>query len=157
MCGICGIYSLERTNDLAQFTQTMVESIRHRGPDANGIWSDPDSVISLGHRRLSILDLSDAGSQPMESACGRWVIVFNGEIYNHLSLRRKLELVGESPTWRGTSDTETLLAMVSSQGVVASLCETQGMFAFALWDRKEKCLYLARDRMGEKTIVSGTI
>ncbi|MDF2369219.1 MAG: asparagine synthase (glutamine-hydrolyzing) [Rhizobiaceae bacterium] len=152
MCGICGIYDLERVSDLLALTHTMADNIRHRGPDASGVWGDPSAGIALGHRRLAILDISEAGSQPMVSACGRWQIVFNGEIYNHLTLRSELEEIGQAPDWRGTSDTETLLALIATKGVIESLRRAQGMFALALWDRKETCLYLARDRMGEKPL-----
>jgi asparagine synthase (glutamine-hydrolysing) len=152
MCGICGIYVSERISDLVLLTQNMADNIRHRGPDSSGVWSDLHSGISLGHRRLAILDLSEAGRQPMVSACGRWRVVFNGELYNHLTLRREIEETGNPPVWQGTSDTETLLALISTRGVIEGLRQAKGMFAVALWDRKENCLYLARDRMGEKPL-----
>jgi len=129
----------------------MVAAIRYRGPDANGVWCDPTVGLGLGHARLSILDLSPAGSQPMLSASGRYVIVFNGEIYNHLELREQLGGVA----WRGHSDTETLLASVEAWGVEKALQAAVGMFAFALWDRIERRLILARDRVGEKPLYYG--
>lgn len=157
MCGICGIYDPEHKDDLLPLTHIMADKIVHRGPDALGVWGDQTAGIALGHRRLAILDVSETGSQPMESSCGRWQIVFNGEIYNHLTLRNELEEVRQAPDWRGTSDTETLLAYIATKGLTASLRRAQGMFALALWDRKESCLYLARDRMGEKPLYCAKI
>ncbi len=120
----------------------------HRGPDAAGVWADAAAGIALAHRRLSILDLSPAGSQPMASASGRFVIVFNGEIYNHLDLRRML---GEL-AWSGHSDTETLLACIEAWGIAPTLSRLTGMFAFAVWDSARRELTLARDRPGEKPL-----
>jgi asparagine synthase (glutamine-hydrolysing) len=144
----------------------MAERLSHRGPDDGGAWADERAGLALAHRRLSILDLSPAGHQPMVSACGRYVLAYNGEIYNHLDLRS--DLAGNestslaSPTvsereapWRGHSDTETLLAAVTRWGVERAIKRLNGMFAFALWDRIEQTLYLARDRMGEKPIYYG--
>jgi asparagine synthase (glutamine-hydrolysing) len=130
----------------------MADALTHRGPDDAGVWVDGEAGIGLGHRRLSILDLSPAGHQPMVSAGGRYVVAFNGEIYNHLGLRRELEM---SADWRGHSDTETLLAGLEAWGVEATLKKAVGMFAIALWDRGERILYLARDRMGEKPLYYG--
>ncbi|MDD5296569.1 MAG: asparagine synthase (glutamine-hydrolyzing) [Rhodocyclaceae bacterium] len=155
MCGLFGFFT--RTGFDLQGAGTALESglraLRHRGPDDSGTWMDAARGIALGHRRLSVLDLSPAGHQPMDSACGRFVIVFNGEIYNHLELRR--ELGAGSLLWRGHSDTETLLAGISAWGVEATLKRSVGMFAFALWDRLTGCLTLARDRMGEKPLYYG--
>src|SRR5262249_37539827 len=120
--------------------------LRRRGPDDSGTWSD--SQVRLGHRRLAVVDLSPAGHQPMESADGRYVIVFNGEIYNHAELRPELSPEGG---WRGTSDTETLLAAYDAWGVNC-LKRINGMFAFAIWDRRERRLFLARDRLGVKPL-----
>jgi len=131
----------------------MCEQIKHRGPDDAGTWVGASEGIALGHRRLSILDLSSAGHQPMESNCGRYVVVFNGEIYNFRQLRTELE--GLNHAFVGRSDTEVLLAAVAQWGVDASLKRFVGMFAFALWDRKERALVLARDRMGEKPLYYG--
>ncbi len=129
----------------------MADTLAHRGPDDSGVWTDSAAGVALAHRRLSILDLSVAGHQPMVSASGRYVIVFNGEVYNHLEIRRKLNF----STWRGHSDTETLLEAIDTWGIRQSLEELTGMFAFAVWDRKDRCLTLARDRMGEKPLYYG--
>jgi asparagine synthase (glutamine-hydrolysing) len=157
MCGIAGFLKLggfsetdgQRTID-AQ-TRTLV----HRGPDDGGTWMDPAAGVALGHRRLSILDLSAAGHQPMVSASGRYVIVLNGEIYNHLDIRSRFDGSESAPQWRGHSDTETLLAALQLWGIEVTLGLSVGMFAFALWDRQERILTLARDRMGEKPLYYG--
>lgn len=133
----------------------MADTIFHRGPDDCGAWVDEHAGLALGHRRLSILDLSPAGHQPMHSACSRYVIAFNGEVYNHLNLRRELEAEGGAPAWRGHSDTETLLACFAAWGVETTLKATVGMFALALWDRQSRLLTLARDRLGEKPLYYG--
>lgn len=133
----------------------MAARIRHRGPDDSGVWSDSDAGFTLGHRRLSIVDVSVAGHQPMHSSSGRWVIAYNGEVYNHLALRRQLQEAGVAPAWRGRSDTETLLACFEEWGVVRTLNACVGMFAIALWDRRERTLTLARDRVGEKPLYYG--
>ena len=156
MCGITGFWqSGASAETLVPLTQAMVCTVTHRGPDDSGVWTDAEAGVSLGHRRLSILDLSPAGHQPMLSASGRWVIVFNGEIYNHLVLRAELEASGRAPSWRGHADTETLLASVEAWGVDATLKRCVGMFALALWDRSERVLWLARDRIGEKPMYYG--
>ena len=129
----------------------MARQILHRGPDDWGVWTDADVGLALAHRRLSILDLSPAGHQPMVSASGRFVVAFNGEIYNHLALRHELGDI----SWRGHSDTETLLAAFDAWGVESTLRRTVGMFAIVLWDREARLLYLARDRMGEKPLYYG--
>ena len=153
MCGIAGWFSLAGGPDLGPIAQRMADTIAHRGPDDHGVWSDEAAGLALAHRRLSILDLSPAGHQPMTSACGRYVTVFNGEIYNHLGLRRRLDdAPGAGPEWRGQSDTETLVECVAAWGVARALATFVGMFAFALWDRRERTLTLARDRMGEKPL-----
>jgi asparagine synthase (glutamine-hydrolysing) len=133
----------------------MTQALAHRGPDANGIWVNASAGIALGHRRLSILDLSEAGAQPMRSECGRFVVTFNGEIYNHLDIRAELEATNAAPNWRGHSDTETLLYAVRQWGVAAALQRFSGMFALALWDERERTLTLARDRFGEKPLFYG--
>jgi len=157
MCGIAGFLASatrpDRTSPDAAL-RSMCDAIAHRGPDDDGAWSDPEAGIWLGHRRLSILDLSAAGHQPMRSPCGRYLLVFNGEIYNHLELRHALAGVhGEA--WRGHADTETLLVAVSHWGIKAALTHVVGMFAFALWDRESRVLTLARDRLGEKPLYYG--
>ena len=158
MCGIAGFIHLGEGRDVSSSRLTaMLEPIRHRGPDDGGVWVDEQHCVALGHRRLSILDLSPAGHQPMTSACGRFVIVFNGEIYNHLGLRKSLEASSQTPIggWRGHSDTETLLACFAAWGFEKTLQSTVGMFALALWDKHEKSLTLARDRIGEKPLYYG--
>ena len=131
----------------------MGDRLSHRGPDDAGTWFDHDAGIALAHRRLAIIDLSQAGAQPMRSHDERYVITFNGEIYDHLELRR--ELGGDALPWRGHADTETLLAAIERWGVRAALERCTGMFAFALWDRLERTLTLARDRLGEKPCYYG--
>ena len=133
----------------------MGNRLQHRGPDDRDEWLDADAGIALAHRRLAIVDLSPAGHQPMCSADGRWVIVFNGEIYNHPQLRQQLQAQGRAPDWRGHSDTETLLAAIAAWGVGAALQQVVGMFALAVWDRQTRALTLARDRMGEKPLYYG--
>jgi asparagine synthase (glutamine-hydrolysing) len=156
MCGFAGFYSpMSFPSDAATAVARMADCIAHRGPDDAGVWLDSEAGIALAHRRLSILDLSSAGHQPMHSACGRLIIVFNGEIYNHLDLRRELQKQGQPPAWRGHSDTETLLAAIVAWGLEATLKKCVGMFAFALWDRGSRILTLARDRLGEKPLYFG--
>jgi asparagine synthase (glutamine-hydrolysing) len=133
----------------------MTDAIFHRGPDDAGVWLDESAGIALGHRRLSILDLSSEGHQPMVSACGRYVIAFNGEIYNYRDIRRELDQSSPSVQWRGHSDTEVMLAAFSQWGLETALGKFVGMFAFALWDRGERVLRLARDRVGEKPLYYG--
>lgn len=160
MCGITGCWlarGAHRPESLDRLAGRMGDQLLHRGPDDAGVWTDAEAGIALAHRRLAILDLSPAGHQPMVSACGRHVIVFNGEIYNHLALRRDLETAGGAPAWRGHADTETLLAAISVWGLEAALRATVGMFALALWDRQTRTLYLARDRLGEKPLYYGWV
>lgn len=149
MCGIAGFVYGESSG--RSTIQSMCDQISHRGPDSEGYWQTDDGALAIGHRRLSILDLSAAGHQPMHSECGRYVLVFNGEIYNHLALRSLLA----EPNWRGQSDTETLLACFTAWGLEATLQAVRGMFAFALWDKQERELTLARDRVGEKPLYWG--
>jgi asparagine synthase (glutamine-hydrolysing) len=155
MCGLAGLLGPTPEGDLDMRVRAMTQALRHRGPDAGATFVDADAGVALGHRRLAILDLSERGAQPMRSACSRYVIAFNGEIYNHLALRRELEAAGDAPEWRGASDTETLLACFVAWGVVATLKKTVGMFALALWDRQQRRLALARDRYGEKPLYYG--
>jgi asparagine synthase (glutamine-hydrolysing) len=152
MCGICGVLHSGSETSLAGTARVMANTLHHRGPDDVGIWADPEAGVAMGHKRLSIIDLSPAGAQPMISPCRRYVIAFNGEIYNHLALRKDLETIGAAPSWRGTSDTETLLASATHWGLIETLQRTHGMFALALWDRHTHQLHLARDRMGEKPL-----
>lgn len=151
MCGISGALAY-KLDDLQRVGARMIASLKHRGPDGYGTWVDDAQDVLLVHTRLSILDLSDAGAQPMESACGRFLITFNGEIYNHFKLRRNLEKERDGIVWKGHSDTETLLACVSIWGISKTLNSVQGMFALALWDKEDKKLILARDRAGEKPL-----
>lgn len=154
MCGLCGILEPGALDESAlhHAVKRMTDTLFHRGPDDEGLWLDPEAGVALGHRRLSILDLSPLGHQPMISACGRYVLAFNGEIYNHPDLRRDL---GDGHPWRGHSDTEVLLAWIARHGVAATLPRLNGMFAFALWDRQARRLTLARDRLGEKPLYYG--
>lgn len=159
MCGFAGFVSKSVQLDAAYpVLERMGKAIRHRGPDDSGIWVDPESGVGLVHQRLSVVDLSAAGHQPMHSASNRFVIAFNGEIYNHLDLRAWLaNETGQSPAWRGHSDTESLLACIEAFGLEKTLQRSVGMFAMALWDRKLGTLSLARDRLGEKPLYYGWI
>ena len=159
MCGFAGLLSLGdiESNTLVHIAGSMANTLIHRGPDDSGIWSDPASGVAVAFRRLSILDLSPAGHQPMCSPDGRYIIVFNGEIYNFAELREGLELNREAPAWRGHSDTEVLLAMVSARGIERALEQSSGMFSFALWDSRDRVLHLARDRVGEKPLYYGWV
>lgn len=159
MCGMAGVVSAhgQPCNVLAQFATVMASAIVHRGPDDGATWADENGLIALGHRRLAIVDLSVAGRQPMHSVSERFVIAFNGEIYNHMALRAELQAAGAAPRWRGHSDTETLLAAFECWGVAATLQRCVGMFAIALWDRDSRTLTLARDRFGEKPLYYGWV
>lgn len=157
MCGIAGAV-LGGARD-PSIVDRMTGCIAHRGPDDAGRWDDPDAGngprVVLGHRRLAIVDLSPLGHQPMASASGRYVLVYNGEIYDHLAMRAELEAAGAVPAWRGHSDTETLLAAIDAWGVRRAIERATGMFALALWDRQARTLTLARDRFGEKPLYYG--
>ena len=158
MCGITGYLTTDRSRHLNEDVLIrMTAAIRHRGPDNDGHWWDREAGVALGMRRLAILDLSPAGNQPMLSADGRFVIVFNGEIYDHRSIRAELEAAGQAPAWRGHSDTEILLAAITAWGFIPALKACNGMFAVALWDRQERVLHLAVDRLGEKPLYFGWI
>lgn len=133
----------------------MARTLYRRGPDDCGVWESTHDGVALSHRRLSILDVSDAGSQPMTSQCGRYTVVFNGEIYNHLKLRSEILRTNTHYNWTGHSDTETLLAAISTWGIEIFLKKSVGMFSFAIWDGYDKTLTLARDRMGEKPLYYG--
>ena len=156
MCGISGFLDTSHRcgeQELRDTVLRMVNTLHHRGPDDVGTWADAEAGIALGHRRLSIVDLSPEGHQPMRSVCGRYVISFNGEIYNFQELRRELEGLGY--TFRGHSDTEVMLSCISQWGIFAAVKRFNGMFAFALWDRSERQLHLVRDRLGEKPLYYG--
>lgn len=154
MCGLAGLLSSSPLTSLDQL-KAMTRALRHRGPDAEGFWDDNQNGVQLGHRRLAVLDLSESGAQPMKSSTGRYVIIFNGEIYNHPALHRELEKSGKTRCWRGHSDTETLLAAIETWGIANALKKAYGMFSIALWDREQQFLTLARDRMGEKPLYLG--
>jgi asparagine synthase (glutamine-hydrolysing) len=154
MCGIAGFLGFIKQPDV--LLPDMANAIHHRGPDDQGVWFDEANAIGLAHARLSILDLSTAGNQPMHSVSARYVMVFNGEIYNHNTLRAELNAISLR-NWRGHSDTETLLAAIEQWGLETTLKKTKGMFAIALWDKRRQALSLARDRMGEKPLYYGWV
>lgn len=156
MCGFAGFLSKwALAPDAEALLERMGQAILHRGPDSGGIWQDAPTGIGLSHRRLSILDVSHHGHQPMHSATGRYVLSYNGEVYNHLDLRAALEADQGSIQWRSSSDTETLLACFEAFGIEQTLHLCHGMFALALWDREARILTLARDRLGEKPLYYG--
>jgi asparagine synthase (glutamine-hydrolysing) len=157
MCGIVGFIAGRRTKP--DLIERLTGTLRHRGPDDCGTWIDQDAGIAFGHRRLSIIDLSPQGHQPMPSSNGRWVITYNGEIYNHSELRSELEAAQLAPQggWRGHSDTETLVEAIAAWGLDGALSRAAGMFAFGLWDRAERTLHLVRDRFGEKPLYYGWV
>jgi asparagine synthase (glutamine-hydrolysing) len=152
MCGIAGILRVagDEANALRAVEQ-MTAALAHRGPDGTGHWYDLHAGISLGHRRLAIIDLSAQGAQPMESACGRWVLAFNGEIYNFREIKRLLD-ARNGGHWKSSSDTEVLVEAIAAWGLEAALRRCDGMFALAVWDRRHSELQLARDRFGEKPL-----
>ncbi|NJB68942.1 asparagine synthase (glutamine-hydrolysing) [Desulfobaculum xiamenense] len=155
MCGIAGFLAFHPVDAASAeaVAGAMADSLAHRGPDDRGVWVDAASGVGLGHRRLSILDLSPAGHQPMRSRCGRYVVVYNGEIYNHLALRRELAPLGHS--FSGGSDTQTMLAAFTQWGIRDTLPRLRGMFAMAVWDTHERTLTLVRDRLGIKPLYHG--
>ncbi|HEY3814280.1 MAG TPA: asparagine synthase (glutamine-hydrolyzing) [Caulobacteraceae bacterium] len=154
MCGIAGFISADGKHGEALVAR-MTARLIHRGPDGGAHWLDPETGIALGHRRLSIIDVSAQGDQPMVSASGRYVMIFNGEIFNYADLRTALEAAGAAPRWRGHSDTEVLLQAIETWGVERALQQAEGQLALALWDRLERRLHLARDRFGEKPLYWG--
>ncbi len=156
MCGITGFWHPAQSLDsdrLQEISRRMSDTLLHRGPDDGGVWADAEVGIALGHRRLAIVDLSPEGHQPMTSADGRYVMVFNGEVYNFRELQRELQQLGHQ--FRGHSDTEIMLASFRQWGLDRAIQRFNGMFAFALWDRQERRLQLARDRFGEKPLYYG--
>ncbi len=155
MCGITGYYSLDKFGSIPAVTLSrMADQMINRGPDDSGIWFDKEAGIGFAHRRLSIIDLSKEGQQPMQSASGRHVIVFNGEIYNFKELRTDLE-DKEDINWKGNSDTEVLITAIEIWGIEKTLDYLNGMFAFAVWDRRQRTLFLARDPLGKKPLYYG--
>ena len=157
MCGFCGFVNPTNTDSalIRNIISLMSERIHHRGPDDEGYWQDEQLGMAIGHRRLSVIDLSPEGHQPMQSATGRYVLAYNGEIYNFHEIKTELENTGRASGWRGHSDTEVLLAAIDAWGVESTLKKCTGMFAFALWDKQERMLMLVRDRMGEKPLYYG--
>ncbi|HEY1142544.1 MAG TPA: asparagine synthase (glutamine-hydrolyzing) [Sphingomicrobium sp.] len=157
MCGIAGFFDQRALGEEAEgIAARMGTAIAHRGPDDSGTWVDAETGIGLAHRRLAIIDPSPAGHQPMISATGRYVLSFNGEIYNFQELRREIERIGGAIAWRSHCDTEVLLAAIDRWGIADALPRLNGMFAFALWDRSRRVLTLARDRFGEKPLYYGS-
>ena len=159
MCGLAGFLDPQRRHDpaaSAAIARAMAERLKHRGPDDAGLWRDPEAGLAFAFRRLAILDLSPAGAQPMISRCDRFVMVFNGEIYNHHALRGELATLGRRH-WRGRSDSEVLLEALVEWGFVGALNRLNGMFAIAVWDKARRQLWLARDRLGEKPLYYGTL
>jgi len=155
MCGLTGFVAASGSDGLLPTVRRMCNAIIHRGPDDSGEWIDADLGVALGFRRLAIIDVSQAGHQPMLSASGRFVVTFNGEIYNFEDLRRELRAAGAAPSFRGHSDTEVMLAAFEAWGVEESVKRFNGMFAIALWDRERRRLHLIRDRMGVKPMYYG--
>ena len=156
MCGIAGsldVRAAQNEESLTATVRAMAQTLHHRGPDGLGSWVDPSAGLALGHRRLCVIDPSEHGHQPMVSRSGRYVIVYNGEIYNFRSLRSELE--GSGARFRGHSDTEVLLAGIDRWGLDRMLARCNGMFAFALWDNERRSLHLVRDRLGEKPLYYG--
>ena len=154
MCGFAGVFGQLNSYSLVPIVEAMARSLAHRGPDDDGVWVDDEARIAFGHRRLAVLDLSQEGHQPMLSKDGRYAIAFNGEVYNYQILRKELESV-EPINWRGHSDTEVMLEAMSRWGIEHALTKFVGMFAIALFDRRERKLHLIRDRMGEKPLYYG--
>jgi len=158
MCGIVGVFDprgVRRAEETAALLERMAERMAFRGPDGHGVWTDDSTGAGLGHRRLAVLDLSEHGHQPMSSADGRWVITYNGEIYDHRSVADDLRAIGVE--LRGTSDTEVLVEAIAHWGLEPTLQRVDGMFALGLWDRRDRRLHLARDRMGEKPLYHGRL
>jgi len=154
MCGICGIFTFGlKSQNLREIINSMTDALRHRGPDSYGTWVDSESVLAFGHRRLAIRDLSPTGHQPMVSSCQRFIIVYNGEVYSHNEISNELKQSGRR--LKGTSDTEVILEACAEWGVKSTLQRLIGMYAFALYDKQNKELYLVRDRLGIKPIYWG--
>lgn len=155
MCGITGFWTSKPDRSDEHTLSQMNDALAHRGPDDRGLWLDDTTGVRLAQRRLSIIDLSAAGHQPMASHCSRYQMVYNGEIYNHLDIRRDLTDAGLAPDWRGHSDSETLLAAVTAWGFEAAVKRLNGMFAIVVWDSALRKMHIARDRMGEKPLFYG--
>jgi len=158
MCGIAGIFDPTASSGaerLGSLASTMAATLVHRGPDDSGLWVDADAGLALGHRRLAVIELGAGGAQPMASSGGRWILAYNGEIYNYREVRRRLECSGAQ--FRSGSDTEVVVAAVEQWGVDEALDACEGMFALALWDRRDRHLHLVRDRFGEKPLYYGWV
>jgi asparagine synthase (glutamine-hydrolysing) len=155
MCGIAGVWDTTGRSDpdRALIAERMTATLEHRGPDDHGVWSDPEAGVALGSRRLAVVDLTEEGHQPMISASGRYVVAFNGEVYNHPALRIELQSLGH--VFRSRSDTEVILESVEEWGLWGALERFNGMFALALWDQRDRRLHLVRDRLGEKPLYHG--
>ncbi|MEO1991121.1 MAG: asparagine synthase (glutamine-hydrolyzing), partial [Pirellulales bacterium] len=156
ICGFAG-FLLNDAPAQSVVAEQMGAALQHRGPDASGSWADAEHGYAVAFRRLAIIDISENGNQPMISPSGRYVIAFNGEIYNHRAIRRQLETIDNPHNWQGHCDTEVLLVAIEKWGVQKTLEDLDGMFAFALWDRQECRLILARDRFGEKPLYYGRV
>lgn len=161
MCGIAGFWQKagKTEDELRSVAMTMALAMHHRGPDAQAAWIDAERGLGLAHARLSIIDLSPAGHQPMKSSCGRYVIVYNGEVYNATEVREELqrEMGASCPSFRGHSDTEVILEAFAHWGIEQTVSRLIGMFAFAVWDRQERRLTLGRDRVGIKPLYWGRV
>lgn len=156
MCGIAGLFApTDPARASRAAVKAMCDAIANRGPDGDGYWTDSEAGVALGHRRLAIIDLSENGFQPMACSSGRWMLDFNGEIFNYLDLRKALEAEANAPNWRGHSDSEVLIEAIDRWGIEETLSRMEGQFAFAAWDRQARRLYLARDRFGEKPMYYG--
>ncbi len=156
MCGITGFLDTRRdqtTAELETRVTRMSDAIIHRGPDDSGSWVDAATGLAFGFRRLAIVDLTPTGHQPMISSSGRFVMVFNGEIYNYTDMRN--ELIAAGVSFRGTSDSEVMVEAIDAWGLLASVKRFNGQFAFALWDRRDRVLHLVRDRVGVKPMYYG--
>src|ERR1017187_7330550 len=157
MCGIAGLIDFSAAPDrsgIRRSAQAMADALAHRGPDGADVWSDPEAAVTLAHRRLAIVDLTPTGAQPMVSSDGRWVISYNGEVYNTAAIAATPGLVGFP--FRGTSDTEVIVESVAKRGLDRTLDDLNGMFAIALWDRATRTLHLVRDRLGIKPLFLAT-
>ena len=158
MCGFAGLIDFTRSTSrdaLLGAAADMATALQHRGPDSSGVWVDEEAGVALGHRRLAIIDLSAAGHQPMVSGDGDRVLIYNGLVYNFAELRTELEAVGRR--FEGRSDTEVILAAIAEWGLDAAVSRFIGMFAFALWDRRQRQLHLVRDRLGIKPLYYGRL
>ena len=156
MCGFAGFIDNSNNNlDYKSILKNLGDSINHRGPDDSGIWFDPKFNLGLTHRRLSIVDLTNNANQPMVSKSNEYVLVYNGEIYNHYEIRKKLNNEGNNINWKGSGDTETLFNALICWGIKKTLEECHGMFSFAFWNAQKKIISIARDRFGEKPLYYG--